>query len=150
MNLHKILKIGAAVLGLLGIIFLVRIISRGDEVIKADALAGDTAIVDPMAYVAYAIILLTLLFVAFFVLKNLFTNTANLKNTLLGVGIFAAVLIIAYAVSGGDTMTYFYNDTQATEGQSRMVGAGLVAFYILILTAGGAMLLSGLKKILNK
>lgn len=150
MNLHKILKIVAAGLGLLGIIFLIRIISRGDEVIKADALAGDSAIVDPIAFVAYAILALTLIFVIVFVLKNLFTNTANLKNTLMGVGIFAAVLIIAYAVSGGDTTTYFYNDAQATEGESRMVGAGLVAFYILIFAAAGAMLLSGVKKLMNK
>ena len=146
MGLHKILKIVAAVLGLLGIIFLVRIISVGDEAIKA----GENGSVDPMAFVAYAILGMTLLFVLIFVFKNLFSNAANLKNTLIGIGLFAAVLVIAYAVSGGDTMQYFYNDVQATDGQSQMVGAGLVAFYILILAAAAAMLFSGVKKIMNK
>lgn len=150
MGLHKILKIIAAVLALAGIIFLVRIINEGDEAIKAAAMSGDTAIVEPMAIVAYIIMALTIVFVLIFVLKNLFTNTATLKNTLIGVGIFAAVLVIAYAVSGGDTNQYFYNGVEATESESHMVGAGLIAFYILILAAAATMLLSGMKKVINK
>tara|TARA_R100001377_G_scaffold85288_1_gene71269 strand:+ start:1855 stop:2307 length:453 start_codon:yes stop_codon:yes gene_type:complete len=150
MNLHKILKILAGILGLLGIIFLVRIISEGDEAIKSAALSGDTAIVDPLAFVAYAIMIITVLFVLIFVLKNLFTNTATLKNTLISVGVFAAVLIIAYAVSGGDATPYFYNGIEATSGESQMVGAGLIAFYILIASAAVIMLLSGVKKLTNK
>lgn len=150
MNLHKILKIVAAVLGLAGIIFLIRIINAGDEAIKNNALMGDTGIVEPMAIIAYIIMCITILLVLVFVLKNLFTNAANLKNTLIGVGIFAAVLIIAYALSGGDPNAYFYNDVEVTEGESHMVGAGLMAFYILIFSAAGAMLFSGVKKVLNK
>ncbi len=111
---------------------------------------GDTAIVEPMAIVAYIMMALTIGFVLFFVLQNLFTNTANLKKTLMGVGLFAAVLIIAYAVSGGDTNAYFYNDVEASEGQSHLVGAGLTAFYMLILAAAGTMLFSGIKKAINK
>ncbi len=150
MNLHKFLKILAGLLGLLGIVFLVRIISEGDEAIKSAALNGDTAIVDPLAYVAYAIMAITILFVVFFVLKNLFTNTATLKNTLISVGVFAAVLVVAYVVSGGDSTPYFYNGVEATSGESQMVGAGLIAFYILIAAAAIIMLLSGVKKLTNK
>ncbi|MGY0393564.1 hypothetical protein ACW5R3_13535 [Bizionia sp. KMM 8389] len=150
MNLHKILKILAGLLGLLGIVFLVRIISEGDEAIKSAASAGDTAIVDPLAYVAYVIMFLTVLFVVVFVLKNLFTNTATLKNTLISVGIFGAILVVAYAVSGGDTNKYLYNGIPATAGESQMVGAGLIAFYILIASAAVIMVLSGVKKLTNK
>lgn len=150
MNLHKILKIVAGLIGLAGIIFLVRIIAEGDDEIKAAALAGDTAIVDPMAITAYIILGLVLLFVVVFVLKNLFTNTAGLKNTLIGVGAFAVVLIISYVVSGGDVMQYKLQDGFATEGQSQMVGAGLTAFYILIITAAVTMIFSGVKKVISK
>ncbi|RIA10886.1 hypothetical protein OE09_2765 [Flavobacteriaceae bacterium MAR_2010_72] len=144
--MHKILKIVAAALGLIGIIFLIRIISVGDEAIKA----GDDASVDPIAFVAYIILGLTLVFVLFFVLKNLFTNTGSLKNTLVGVGAFAAVLVVSYILSGGsDAGNYFYNGVAATEGQSHMVGAGLIAFYILICSAAAAMLLSGVKKMIK-
>ncbi|BAO75216.1 hypothetical protein [Winogradskyella sp. PG-2] len=149
MNLHKILKIVAAVIGLAGIIFLVRIVATGDDAIKTGEKAG---LVDPMAWVAYIILGLTLLFVVVFVLKNLFTNTAGLKNTLIGVGAFAAVLIIAYVVSGGDTTAYELQEdnTFASDGQSTMVGAGLVAFYILLAVAAGAMIFAGVKKTISK
>ena len=148
--LHKILKIVAAIISLVGIVSLVRIISAGDDAIDAAALAGDTAIVDPMAWAAYIMLGLVLAFVIFFVVKNLFTHTEGLKNTLIGVGAFAAVLIIAYLVSGGDTMQYKLQDGVATDGQSTMVGAGLVAFYLLLAVAAGAMTFSGVKKIISK
>ena len=155
--MHKILKIVAALLGLLGIVFLVRIISKGDEAIKAAAEAGDSAIVDPMAYVAYAMLFLVLLFVVFFVLKNLFTNTASLKNTLIGLGAFIAVIVIAYILSDSENPVmndgkylYKYGDQVATSKEVKMSGAGLVAFYILLALSAVAMLFSGAKKIMSK
>ncbi|MEO8773586.1 MAG: hypothetical protein ABI263_00450 [Gelidibacter sp.] len=148
MKLHKILKIVAGLLGLAGIIFLVMVIARGDDAINAAALDGDTAIIDPMLYVTYVIFAMTLAFVLFFVIQNLFTNTATIKSTLIGVGAFVAVLVISYILSSGsDAANYMYNGAPATEGESHLVGAGLVAFYILIIGAAGAMLLSGIKKI---
>lgn len=148
--MYKILKIVAAILSLLGIIFLVRIIAKGDEQIKAAALNGDTAIVDPMAWVTYAIFIITLAFVLFFVLKNLFTDTGSLKNTLIGIGAFVAVLVIAYVVSSGsDAGNYMYNGAPATSTESHLAGAGLIAFYILIAAAAGAMIWAGIKKMIT-
>lgn len=145
--MYKILRIVAAILSLLGIVFLIRIIAEGDEPIKAAALNGDTAIVDPMAWVTYAIFALTLAFVLFFVLKNLFTDTGSLKNTLIGIGAFAAVLVIAYVLSNGsDSGNYMYNGAPATEAESRIAGAGLIAFYILIVAAAASMVWAGVKK----
>lgn len=148
--MHKILKIVAAVISLVGVVSLARIISRGDDAIDAAALAGDTAIVDPIAYAAYVMLGLVLAFVLFFVLKNLFTHTAGLKNTLIGVGAFLAVLLIAYLVSGSDPIQYKLQDGVATESQSTMVGAGLVAFYILLAVAAISMIFSGVKKVISK
>lgn len=145
--LYKILRIVAAVLSLAGIISLVRILAASDDAIKSGEKAN---LVDPMAWIAYVTLGLVLLFVIGFVLKNLFTNTKGLKNTLIGVGAFAAVLIIAYALSGGDPMQYKLQDGLATEGQSTMVGAGLTAFYILLFIAAGTMIFSGVKKIISK
>ncbi len=147
--MHKILKIVALVLSLAGIGVLVNIIAKGDDAIKAAALDGDTSIVDPMAIIAYITLGLVLAFVLFFVIKNLVTGGKSLKNTLIGLGAFILVLVIAYAVSGGDVNQYFYNGIEATEGESKLVGAGLVAFYILILTAAGTMLFSGIKKLIK-
>ncbi len=145
--MYKILKIIAAVLSLAGIVFLVMIISKGDEAIKSAAASGDSAIVDPMAYVTYIIFALTLLFVLFFVIKGLFTDTGSLKSTLIGVGAFAAVLVIAYVMSSGsDGGEYMYNGAPATATESHLAGAGLIAFYILIAAAAGSMIWAGVKK----
>ncbi|WP_250435368.1 hypothetical protein [Hanstruepera flava] len=150
MNLHKILKIVAAVLGLAGIIFLIRIINEGDEAIKAAAEMGDTAIVEPMAIVAYIIMGITLLFVLVFVLKNLFTNTATLKNTLVGVGAFVILALICYFAFAQGVETPLRDGEVLSANGSKMVGAGLYMFYFLVLIAGGAMLFSGVKKMMNK
>ena len=148
MKLHKILKIVAALLGLAGIIFLVLIIGKGDDAIAAAALDGDTAIMDPILYITYVIFAMTLAAVVIFVLLNLFTDTSSLKGTLIGVGAFVGVLVISYVLSSGsDAANYMYNGAPATEGESHMVGAGLVAFYILIAGAAFSMLLFGVKKI---
>jgi len=145
MKLHKILKIVVAVLSLAGTIFLAMIVSKGDDAIKA----GDAGAVDNMSYVAYITLALILLFVVFFVIQNLVTHTSSLKSTLIGVGAFAAVLIIAYALTGGDTTQYTYSEGVATDKQSHMVGAGLVAFYVLGTVAILSMLLSSVKKLIK-
>ncbi|APX99172.1 hypothetical protein CLV86_1120 [Lacinutrix venerupis] len=148
--MHKILKIVVAVLSLIGIISLFRIIAKGEEEVKGLAAAGDTSLLEPMAWIAYIILALTLALVIFFVITNLFGGGSNIKNTLIGVGAFALVLIIGYAVSGGDPLVgevYAYDGVMATETESRFVGAGLMAFYILSIVAILAMIFSGVKKI---
>ena len=155
--LHKILRIVALILSVAGIIFLGMIIAEGDEEIKAAALAGDTAIVDPIAIVAYITLGLIVLFVLVFVVKNLFTNTSGLKNTLIGVGAFVAILVIAYILSDSENPVlqdgknlYRYGDKVATGSEVQMSGAGLVAFYILLVLAAITMIFSGVKKTISK
>ena len=147
MTIQKISKIFVGILGLLGVVFLVRIISAGDDAIKSGEEAG---LVDPMAYVAYITLGAILVFVVFFVLKNLLTNGKSLKSTLIGVGAFAAVLVVSYVAAGGDTMQYKLQEGIATDGQSQMVGAGLIAFYILLAVAAISMIYSGVKKVISK
>jgi protein-S-isoprenylcysteine O-methyltransferase Ste14 len=145
MNLHKVFKIVVAILSLAGAIFLAMIVSKGDDAIKA----GDAGAVDNMSYIAYITLGLILLFVVFFVVKNLVTHTSSLKSTLIGAGAFAAVLIVAYLLTGGDTTQYSYSEGIATDKQSHLVGAGLVAFYVLGTVAILSMLLSGVKKLIK-
>jgi len=150
MNLHKIFKIVAALLSLVGAILLILIISAGDTAIDAAFKAGeDTSTVDQMAYVAYVVFGLILTFVVIFVIKNLFSNSGSLKSTLIGAGAFVAVLAISYSVSGGDTTAYFDQGVQVTDGNSQIVGAGIVSFYILGIIAICSILFSGIKKMIK-
>jgi len=143
MNSQKIITLVAAIVGVISIVFLGSIIGAGDEAVKAGEASSS---VNTFMYIAYAVLAVTLILVVLFTLKNVFTNTSGLKNTLIGVGAFVGVLIIAYAVSGGDNTVYKYNGLTATSGESTMVGAGLVAFYILIAVAAISMLVGGAKK----
>ena len=146
MNTQKIITLIAAIIGVISVIFLGLIIGAGDDAVKAGESSGS---VDTFMYIAYIVLALTLAFVVVFTLKNVFTNASGLKNTLIGIGAFVAVLLIAYAVSTGDTTEYKYNGLVATSGESTMAGAGLVAFYLLMVVAIGSLLLGSVKKMIK-
>lgn len=138
MGLHKILKIVALILSVAGIIFLAMIVAKGDDVVKA---TGEG--VDGYLYVAYIIFAIVLLFVTVFVLKGILAG--NIKKTLITIGSFLLVVIIAYVLADGTPME-LSDKTMMTESASRWAGAGLYTFYILAILAIGAMILSGIKK----
>ena len=153
MNLQKIIKIVAAVVGVLAIFFLIRIIGAGDDAIKAAAESGDTAYVDgylnPISYIAYIVIGITVVLVALFSLSNIFTHPKVLKATLTNVGAFALVAAIAYFGFAQGVETPMRDGKVLSEGGSKLVGAGLYLFYFLVVIAGGAMLYTGVKKMIK-
>ena len=63
--------------------------------------------------------------------------------------VFVAILLISYALTGGDPRVYEHSEGVATEKASHLVGAGLVAFYILGTIAILSMLLTGVKKFIK-
>jgi Na+/proline symporter len=142
MGLHKIMRIVALVLSVVGIIFLAMIINAGDETVKA---TGEG--VDGFMYIAYITFALVLLFVLVFVLKGL--AAGNIKKTIMSIGIFLAIVAIAYAMSTG-VETPLQDGEMLSEGGSKWVGAGLRTFYILVVVAIGARIYGGLRKVLSK
>jgi len=142
--MNKIIKIIGAVVGVLAVILLGRIISTGDETIQNAATAGETGLVDgllnPMAYVAYIILAIILALVVLFTLKNVFSNPATLKSTLLGVGAFLLLFALCYFVFAKGVETPLRDGDVLSANGSKMVGAGLYMFYFLAAIAAGAML----------
>lgn len=145
MTLHKILKYVALVLGLIGIVFLVRILLADDGSIVASADAQES-LVTPFLWLAYFILLITLVLVAFFVVKGLFRG--DIKTTLISIGAFALVIVIAYVLTDG-TEVQLKDGGTLSASASHWVSAGLGMFYILAAVAVGAMLISGVKKLIN-
>ena len=147
MDLQKLLKIVAAVVGLLSIAFLVTIISTGDDAIKA----GDgAASVGAYMCVAYFILAAAVVSVVFFTLSNLISNAASLKNKLIAIGAFTLLALICYFIFASGVETMLKDGTMLSVAQSKLVGAGLYLFYSLAFVAGGTMLFFGVKKSLNK
>ncbi|KJD31787.1 membrane protein [Tamlana nanhaiensis] len=143
MNLHKVLKIVAFALAIIGAIFALMIMGGDEE--SAQSMSGN------MLYVAYAVLGIVVLLVVLFVIKGLFAG--DIKKTLLTVGAFLIIIAISFGISSGsdlDLQPFIQKGTDVTESTSKTVGAGLIAFYILAVLAIGSMLVGGAKKILNR
>ena len=149
MNLQTIVKIISAVFGLLGVVFLFRIIGAGDEEIKMAAASGDFATVSPLVSLAIAVLLITVSITLVFSILNLASSSKKLKKSLIFIGCFVVVTLIAYAVSDGVETPMKDGEVLSANG-SRWVGTGLRMFYILATLAILSMVLSGAKKILKK
>ncbi len=143
--LHKILKIIALILSVIGAIWLVRIILAGDTAITDSADLQDS-LVTPFILIAYATIAIAIVFVLVFVLKNLFSSGSSLKSTLIGLGAFLAVVVISYVLASGEEVQLRDGEVLSASA-SRWVEAGIYAFYILAIVAIGAMVFSGVKKL---
>lgn len=138
MGIYKILKIVLILLSVVGIVFCGMIIAKGDEVVAAtgEGLSG-------FLYVAYIMLGLTILLVGIFVIQGLFAG--NIKGTLISVGAFLLVVVIAYVLADGTPMTVG-GDVLSASG-SKWVDTGLYTFYIMALLAIAAMVLTGVKKV---
>ena len=146
MNSQKILTIIAGVVGVIAMIFLIRIIGAGDEAIKAGESSGT---VNTFMYIAYAILTITIALVIVFTLKNLITHPEMLKSALVSVGTFVLLGLICYFVFADGVETPLRDGKVLSIGDSKLVGAGLYMFYALAFIAVGTMLFSGIKKMIK-
>ena len=145
MNLHKILKYLALVIGVIGLILWGRVLMAGDDAIETSA-DVQASVVTPFLIVAYIVVALIVLLVLFFVLKGLFSG--DIKKTLLSIGAFILVVVVAYLFSDG-TETVMKNGEVLTASESHWIGTGLVTFYILAICAILLMVISGVRKLIR-
>lgn len=143
MALHKILKIVVALIGVVGLI-LAGMVWAENDAIKVGESQG---LVDAMMTITWIVVAIALVLVVIFVLKGLFTG--NAKNTLIAIGAFVLVLAISYITASGEE-TVLKDGTILSETGSKMVTAGITAFFILAAVAIILMVGSGAKKILTK
>ncbi|MFT5846864.1 MAG: putative membrane channel-forming protein YqfA (hemolysin III family) [Psychroserpens sp.] len=147
MNIQKIVKIVALVIGLIAVFFLIRIMMLGDEAIEADL--ANQAVLGWFANLAYVVLGIATVTAVVSSLVNLVSQPAKLKKALLSFGVFLLVLGVAWFASSGEERL-LTDGTTLTVGQSQMIEAGIKAFYILIALAACLMLFFGTKKMLSK
>ncbi|WP_417884805.1 hypothetical protein [Zunongwangia sp.] len=145
MTLHKILKYIALVIGVLGLIFLGRIIATGDDAIKASA-EVQNSVLDPIMWISYLVLALVVVLVAIFVIAGLFRG--NVKNTIIGIVSFGVVILLSYLLSSGSEIV-LKDGTTLSASADHWVGAGLWSFYILAGLALLAMAFSSVRKLIN-
>ena len=149
MNIQTIVKTISAVFGLLGAIFLFRIIGAGDEEIKMAASMGDFGTVSPLVSLAIAILSITVIVTVLFSLLSLASSPEKLKKSLVFIVCFLLITGIAYAISSG-VETPMKDGEMLSASGSRWVETGLRMFYILATLAVLSMVFSGAKKILKR
>jgi hypothetical protein len=138
MGLHKIVKILSLVLALAGILFGVMII------------AGNNGQIDSMMYVAYAVLFIVLALVVVYTLINLLSHKDALMGALKGVGSFVVLGLICYFVFASGTEKTIADGKILSATDDKLIGAGLYMFYALALIATGAMVYTGVKKMISK
>lgn len=101
-----------------------------------------------MIIAGQVLVIVTAAIALFFGLKNLATNPATLKKSLISLAVLAIVGILSY-VSAGDSLVQV-GDISIEASTSKLVGAGIYMFYFLAGIAVLAMVGFGIKKSLNK
>ncbi len=129
---YNILKYTALGLSLLGILFVLLILS--------DYLFG----IDMILYNAYVVLFIIISSVLYFGIKNMIGNKSSLMNTLKGIGSFLALFIVCFLIASGEE-TLMRDGKILSATSSKFIGAALFMFYSLIIIASGAMLFFGFK-----
>ena len=129
---YNILKYTALGLSLLGILFVLLILS--------DYLFG----IDMILYNAYVVLFIIVSSVLYFGIKNMIGNKSNLMNTLKGIGSFLALFVVCFLIASGEE-TLMREGKILSATSSKFIGAALFMFYSLIFIASGAMLFFGFK-----
>ena len=149
MNLQNIIKIVSGLLGVLGSVLLIRIMSLGDDQIKMDASMGDYSSISPLINLALFILGIAVVVTLIFSIITLASDSKKLKKSLIASGLFLLIIAISYGVSEG-VETPMKDDKILSASGSRLVGTGIVSFYILTVIAFGSMMFSSIKRIIKK
>ena len=149
MKLENIIKIVCAVLGLLGVVFLFRILASGDDDIKMAASMGDFSLISPLISLSMFILFITVAVTIIFSLINLASNPGKLKKSMIFIGFLIIVIGIAYASSTGVETPMKDGQVLSASG-SKWVGTGIRVFYILASVAVLSMIAFGARNIIKK
>jgi hypothetical protein len=100
---YKVAKIGAAVLGVIGILLLVRVVAAGEAVVIDAATQAST--VDPFVSFTFLMLGLTTVSAIGFSLWSLIQNPAALKKALISLAVLGVLFVIAYTIANDGAVT---------------------------------------------
>ena len=143
--MHKILKIGLVVIGLIGAVLWLFLPERDMPVAEA----AQSGAMNAMFWITYLLLAVAVVVSLVFTLKHMFSNPQGLKKTLFVIGGFILVVAIAYVMSSGTDVSDDYM-AMTTESTVKKIGMGLNVFFILVIVAVAAMILPGIKKMFSK
>lgn len=140
MNLQKALTVAIAVISVIGLALWIMIIKGGD----------DSSAIGMMLWLGKILVFGAGAIAVVLSLKNIASNPAKIKAA--GISLVALLVIIgiSFAMSSGQEVLSDTGEQMVSESGSKYVGTGLRVFYLLVIIALGAMVVTGVKKALNK
>lgn len=139
MNVYKISKILVIVLGIIASILFVS--TLGMEV----SMDNNSYIVDYFIYISYIAMAVAFFSVVYFVFKNLITHKEQLKRALISLGIFAAIILVAFILADS-TEVKLKDGGVITSSASKLISTSLNTFYILAVISVGVLGWTGFSK----
>lgn len=109
----------------------------------SDVIGSDTLI-----YWCYALLALGIVITLISSLVRMIGNPKAGKSALVGLVALVVVFAVSYVLAGNE-MTPKYADFISTPEASKLVGSGIIAFYILGLGAIAAVVISSLSKLVK-
>ena len=124
MNVYKISKILVIIIGVIASILFVS--TLGMEV----SMDNNSYIVDYFIYISYLAMAVAFFSVVYFVFKNLITHKGQLRRALISMGLFAAVILIAFILADS-TEVKLKDGGVISSFASKLISTSLNTFYIL-------------------
>jgi len=149
MNIQKITTYSVSALGILGAVFVLMIVAKGDDAIEMSAMQGDFGSVTPIILLAQIILAIAILITVVFSVKNLASDKEKLKSSLMSIGAFLVVLIAAFIFSSGEE-TPMQDGAVLSANGARLVETGIKMFYFLTVIAIAAMSYGSIRKLIKK
>jgi hypothetical protein len=128
-------------------IFFVWLLVKGDEAIIANGLKD--GLVGSFLGLSYVVLIVAVVVTLAFALAQMFGNLQAARKTLIGLGVLAVLLVIAYAISSGADYVNYPADFNITEQTSRLSSMGLNAMYFSLVAAVGAVVYAEVMKLLK-
>jgi hypothetical protein len=93
--------------------------------------------------------------VVIFLVKNLSGNPEKLKSAGIAIGLAVIIMGVSYAFSNGEDAALFNilvdtGDDPLTSGESKVIGASIITFYIVGFLAVASVVWAGVSKSLKK
>lgn len=155
MVLHKVLKYVVLGLCLIAAAFFFYTTYSGDEAIAANENGLQAVTISPMMILTYITMFIAVALVVLFLVKGLLSSPAKLKSAGIALGLAAIIIGVAYAFSNGEDAAMFNElvdtgDDPLTSGESKVIGASIITFYIVGFLAIASVVWAGVSKSLKK
>jgi len=137
MNIYKLTKIVVAIIGLISVVLFFITLGQTQTI--------DSSVTGISIFLSYVVLFAAIIAVLYFVFRNLFKHKDELKQTLITIGLFLGIVLIAF-IFADSTEVKLKDGIVIGSGYSKAISTGLNTFYILAIASVGTLVFSNFKK----